>query len=80
MCYQHFLALVIRTEVVLKALLPFTGKQLSLSLYVYDEKTLLNVGSGMRMVMVIILKNLNWPLHPSSESLSRSAVLKVAEK
>lgn len=44
------------------------------------KKTHLNVDSGMRMVIVIILKNLNWPLHLSSESLSRSAVLKVAEK
>ena len=34
----------------------------------------------MRKIIAIILETLNWPLHLSSESLSRSAILKVAEK
>lgn len=75
-----FLALVIQVGVVFRYLLLFTRKQKSLSLYGYDEKTHLNVDSGMRKVIAIILDTLNWSLHLSSESLSRSAILTVAEK
>lgn len=51
-----------------------------MSSYGYDEMTYLNVDSGMRKVIAIILETLNWLLRLSNETLSRSVILKVTEK